>query len=54
MVLLQGWGISESNEQLVYYYDPWSGGSYELCTYGQFCNGTYDWYPYVESVHIPY
>ncbi len=54
MVMIHGWGISETNQQLVFYYDPWPTIGYQYCTYAQLLSGSQLGYPYVQSVHIPY
>lgn len=54
MVMIHGWGIGESNQQFVYYYDPWPGIGYRYCTYAQLLSGAQLGYPYILSVHIPY
>ncbi len=50
-VLLIGWGISDLNENLVFYYDPANGGSYEYCTYLEFLSGSYNGMAYNTSFY---
>ena len=50
-VLFIGWGISESNESLIYLYDPANGGSYQCYSYYGLCSGAYYNMPYNHSIY---
>ncbi|MBQ5953499.1 MAG: hypothetical protein IJL47_05615 [Lachnospiraceae bacterium] len=50
-VLFMGWGISESNENLIYLYDPGNGGSYQCYSYYGLCSGAYLNLPYNHSIY---
>ena len=50
-VLFMGWGITESNVCLVYFYDPGNGGSYEYENYYGLCSGSYYNMPYNCSIY---